>query len=521
MYPMPSPAPAKRTKKPTRRATSSAKKRTTATPRLKPRPKTAPRRNGSVDHAGSKAAGAGAGTGAAAPGAITNYSTALRWLYEHTDYERMRLIRYNTTTFNLSRMQRLLKALGNPQKDVPFVHIAGTKGKGSTVAMATAMLEACGYTVGSYTSPHLVDLRERIQINGHMISHHDLVELFKLVKSKARSIGEDKPSFFEIMTACAIRHFADQAVDVAVLETGLGGRLDSTNVVKPLICGITQISLDHTNVLGKTLSEIAAEKAGIMKRGVPCITCEQHPQVIEVFRKTAEEVGAPLFVIGKDVEFSYRFEANRELGPHTRICLTTPNAMYEHLAVPLKGEHQALNCGIALAIVDKLTDRGFTAPEEKLVEGLGRTKLPGRMELAWADPRILLDGAHNAASLQALVRSIGAHVPYDSLVMVFGCCEDKDIPGMLGQLSLGADKVIFTRARNTPRSMDPDDLMRRFNEVTGKMAQTAPSLEAALNLAARAVGREDLICVTGSFYLIGETKKYLADLASKRAKQTA
>jgi dihydrofolate synthase / folylpolyglutamate synthase len=500
MAAMPSSAAAKRTRKTTRRTTVSAKKRTTAA--------AAPRRRSTV-------------AAATAPGAITSYSSALRWLYEHTDYERMRLVRYNTTTFNLNRMQRLLKALGNPHKDVPFVHIAGTKGKGSTVAMTAAMLQGCGYTVGTFTSPHLVDLRERIQINGHLISQHDLTDLFKLVKTKARAIGEDKPSFFEIMTACAIRHFADQAVDLAVLETGLGGRLDSTNVVKPLLCGLTQISLDHTNVLGKTLGAIAAEKAGIMKKGVPCLTCEQPAEVMEVFRKTAEEVGAPLLVVGKDIEFSYRFEANRELGPHTRICLSTPHGMYEHLAVPLKGEHQALNCGLALALVDRLIDRGFQVPEEKLIQGLGATKLPGRMELAWTEPRILLDGAHNAASLHALVRSIGAHVPYDSLVMIFGCCEDKDIFGMLQQLSLGADKVIFTRARNNPRAMDPDDLLRRFSDVTGKMAQTAPSLEAALNLAARAVGREDLICVTGSFYLVGETKKYLHDLAAKRARQTA
>ena len=500
---MPTSASSKRVRKPARR-TASPKKRTTATARL-----TAPRQ--------PRRRPASAQSPAA--GGITNYSSALRWLYEHTDYERMRLIRYNTTTFNLSRMQRVLKALGNPQKDVQFVHIAGTKGKGSTVAMTSAMLKSCGYTVGTFTSPHLVDLRERIQINGQLISQHDMTELFKLVKSKARSIGEDRPSFFEIMTACAIRYFADQAVDIAVLETGLGGRLDSTNVVRPLLCGITQISLDHTNVLGKTLASIAAEKAGIMKKGVPCLTCEQPPEVLEVFRATAEQTGTPLFVIGKDVEFSYRFEANRELGPHTRICLTTPHAVYEHLAVPLKGEHQALNCGIALAIVDKLTERGFNAPEEKIIDGLLQTNLPGRMEVAWPEPRILLDGAHNAASLHALVRSIGAHVPYDSLVMIFGCCEDKDVLGMLQQLNLGADKVIFTRARNNPRAMDPEDLMRRFSDVTGKMAQTAPGLDAALNLAARAVGREDLICVTGSFYLVGEAKKYLNELAAKRAKQ--
>lgn len=496
MAAMPTSTASKRAGKTPRRTTQTEKKRTTAT---------------KIPAAVSQHA-------STPSQAITNYSTALRWLYEHTDYERMRLVRYNTTTFNLNRMHRLLKVLGNPQKDVPFVHIAGTKGKGSTVAMLSSMLRSCGYTVGSYTSPHLVDLRERVQVNGHMIGHHDLIELLKLVKSKSKQFGDDQPSFFEIMTACAIRHFADQAVDIAVLETGLGGRLDSTNVVKPLACGITQISYDHTNVLGKTLAAIAAEKAGIMKKGVPCVTCEQPAEVMRVFRQVAEEVGAPLFVTGKEIEFSYRFEANRELGPHTRVCLTTPSATYEHLPVPLKGEHQALNCGIALAVLDKLVEKGFRAPEEKLIEGLSATQLPGRMEVVWSEPRILLDGAHNAASLQALIRSIGAHVPYDSLVIIFGCCEDKDITGMMQQLNLGADKVIFTRAKANPRSMDPADLLHRFNEQSGKMAQAAPNLDAALNLAARAVGREDLICVTGSFYLVGETKKYLTDLAAKRAK---
>ncbi|MBI1369316.1 MAG: bifunctional folylpolyglutamate synthase/dihydrofolate synthase [Planctomycetes bacterium] len=454
----------------------------------------------------------------AAGSAITNYSTALRWLYDHTDYERMRLVRYNTTTFNLNRMHRLLKALGNPHKSLKFVHIAGTKGKGSTVAMLANMLQASGYTIGTYTSPHLIDLRERIAINGQMISHNDLTELFKLVKSKARQFANDPPTFFEIMTAVGIRHFADQAVDLAILETGLGGRLDSTNVVTPLICGITQISIDHTNILGKTLTEIASEKAGIIKKNIPIVTCEQTPAAMKVFKTAAEEVGAPLIVTGKDIEFSYRFESNRELGPHTRVCLTTPTATYDHLPVPLKGEHQALNCSIAIAILDKLREKGFKTTDEKITAGLAATRLPGRMEQVWEEPRILLDGAHNAASIAALIKSIGAHVPYDSLVMIFGCGEDKDIRGMLEQINLGADKVIFTRAKSNPRAVEPRELMQRFNEVSGKMSQTAKTLEDAFNLAARAVGREDLICVTGSFYLVGEAKKYLAELAAKRGK---
>lgn len=451
---------------------------------------------------------------------ITSYATALRWLYDHTDYERMRIVRYNSATFNLDRMRELLEKLGNPQDQIKCVHVAGTKGKGSTCAMLESMLRACGYTVGLYSSPHLVDLRERITVNGDLISQSEFTSTLKSVQYWVRRM-QDKPSFFEIMTAVGLRYFAQKAVDVAVLETGLGGRLDATNVVTPLVCGITQISLDHTEVLGRDLAAIAKEKAGIFKKGVPAITCEQPAEAARAIKQIAEQVGAPLVFTGDDIEFSYRFEANRELGPHTRVCLTTADHQYEHLAVPLRGEHQALNCGLALALLDRLRLNGFELNEAQIVQGLANTVLPGRMETAWEEPRILLDGAHNAASMAALIKAIGAHIPYDSLVMVFGCAQDKDVMKMLSEVELGADKIIFTRARNNPRAADPQDLVKQFAEVSEKMAQTADTLEEALNLAARAVSREDLICVSGSFYLVGEAKKYLGELANKRASAAA
>jgi dihydrofolate synthase/folylpolyglutamate synthase len=229
-------------------------------------------------------------------------------------------------------------------------------------------------------------------------------------------------------------------------------------------------------------------------------------------------VGAPLEFTGKQIDFSYRFEANRELGPHTRVCLTTPTSRWEHLPVPLRGEHQAHNCGLALAILDKLKSHGFSIPEDKVIAGLASTSITGRMEQVWDEPRVIVDGAHNAHSIQALIRALGAHVAYDSLVMIFGCGQDKDILGMLKQLALGADKIIFTRAKSNARATEPEDLMARFNDLSGKMAQIAPTLEDALRLAGRAVSREDLIVVTGSFYLAGEAKKYYADLAAKRRK---
>ena len=450
---------------------------------------------------------------------ITNYATALRWLNEHTNYERMRIVPYNTRTFSLERMRRLLDVLGKPHEQLKVVQVAGSKGKGSTCAMLASMLQRCGYTVGLYSSPHLVDLRERISIDGQMISHADLIEIFKIIERNYGKLGSNPPSFFDIMTGAALRHFADQAVDIAVLETGLGGRLDSTNVVKPLVCGMVQISLDHMNILGHDLASIAREKAGIFKSHVPAISVEQDPAVTKVLDEVAEKNSTPLQYTGKEIDFSFRFEATRELGPHTRVCITTSTSRWEHLPVPLRGEHQAYNCGLALALLDKLKAHGFEVPEEQVVAGLSQTNLPGRMEQVWDEPRILIDGAHNGVSVQALIRSLGAHIAYDSMVLVFGCGQDKDVNGMLKQISLGADKVIFTRARSNLRAMEPEDLQQRFGELSGKMSQTAPNLVEALRLAGRAVSREDIILITGSFYLVGEAKKHLADAKTKRVRR--
>lgn len=446
---------------------------------------------------------------------ITNFATAQRWLNGHVDYERLRIVPYNSRTFSLERMRKLLGRLGNPHQQLRCVLVAGTKGKGSTCAMLASMLKSCGYTVGLYASPHLVDLRERITIDGRMISYADMVDLMKLIAGQEQAVSSNRPSYFEVLTAAALRHFADQAVDVAVLETGLGGRLDSTNVVTPLVCGMTHISLDHTNVLGRDLKNIAREKAGIFKKDVPAVSVAQDPGVEQVLKEVAEGVTSPLDFTGNQIDFSYRFEANRELGPHTRVCVTTDTSRWEHLPVPLKGEHQAHNCGLALALLDKLKANEFTVPDEQVISGLAQTQLSGRMEQVHDEPRVFIDGAHNASSLQALIRSLGAHIAYDSLVLIFGCGQDKEYMGMLKEVSLGADKIIFTRAKMNPRAFEPVDLMTRFGELSGKMAQVAKNLPEALKVASRAVTREDLIVVTGSFYLAGEAKKYFIDRANR------
>ncbi|MBN1805093.1 MAG: bifunctional folylpolyglutamate synthase/dihydrofolate synthase [Sedimentisphaerales bacterium] len=438
--------------------------------------------------------------------AFKTYQQAIDYLFERTDYEKQERLRYNVTTFNLDRMQKFLSLLGNPHDKIQTVHIGGTKGKGSTATMLARMLEANGYKVGLYTSPHVVHLHERITINSNMITDSEMCGLMNRIYAPVEKMSKtDPPTFFEIMTALAFMHFVDNQVDIAVIETGLGGRLDSTNVIKPKVIGITSLSIDHQNLLGNTIDSIAKEKAGIFKRGVPAVTVQQEPSAMRVLKLHATAVQAPLSVTGSDIDFSQRFETSREHGPHTRICLTTPTSKFEHLKVPLHGRHQAINCGLALAMLDKLKSVGYKIDNDKAAEGLGKVSLAGRMEMICEDPRIMIDAAHNAASIQALIHAVGQNIPYDSMVVIFGCNSDKDIRGMLQKLQFGADKVIFTRS-NSPKAVSPDDLAEMYTEICGKMFQTAPSLGQALQLAGSAVSKEDLICITGSFYLIGQAK---------------
>ena len=438
--------------------------------------------------------------------AFRSYKEAMHYLFAQTDYEKQSRLRYNADTFSLKRMEKLLSLLGNPHKKTRTAHIAGTKGKGSTATMLGKMLEANGYKVGLYTSPHLTHLHERITVNSEMISQRQMYGLLNRVHAPLEKMAkDDAPTFFEIMTALAFLHFADTKVDIGVIETGLGGRLDSTNVIDPEVVGITSLSIDHQSQLGETIDSIAKEKAGVFKSGVPVVTVQQEPNAMKVLKSEAAAVDAPLSVTGGDIDFSHRFETSREDGPHTRICLTTPTSKFEHLRVPLHGKHQAINCGLALAMLDKLKSSGYEIDNEKASEGLNRVSLAGRMEMICNDPRVMIDAAHNAASVKAIIHAIGQNIPYDSMVVIFGCNKDKDVRGILSMLQYGADKVIFTRS-NSPKAMLPQDLGEMYTDICGKMYQTALSLGEALQLAKSAVSKEDLILITGSFYLIGQAK---------------
>ncbi len=448
---------------------------------------------------------------------IRTFRSAVNYLDSLTNYERVTRAQYTPSNFGLARMNRLLAALGKPHKAFKCAHIAGTKGKGSTATMLATMLQACDMKVGLYTSPHLLNIRERIAINGVMISESAFaraVAAVAAITAKARVL---KPTYFEVLTAAAFHHFAAEGVDIAVVETGLGGRLDATNAITPEVVGITSISYDHVAQLGTDLVSIAREKAGIIKKGVPVVCAPQPQSVKEALKSVADEVEAPLRFANEDVHFTYRFEFSRSVGRHARICLTTPTSRFEHLHVPLLGVHQAVNCGVALTMLDVLKSRGFPIDDQRAMAGLANIKLRGRMDMICEQPRILVDAAHNAASIDALMRAVGQNISYDSMIVIFGCHKDKDINGMIRRIQLGADKMIFV-STGTPRSADPHELAALYTEHSGKMAQVADSLEGAMRIAQGAITREDVICITGSFYLIAEAMRKFGNNRSGKSR---
>jgi len=452
---------------------------------------------------------------------VTTFASAIQYLTTLTNVETLRPSHVDkSTVFRLDRMTALVRALGDPQASFRSVHVAGSKGKGSVCEMTAAALAGCGFTVGVFTSPHLVDIRERIRINSEPIGQMPFARLISKVSTAAAGLPQrlGDVTAFEALTAAAFVYFAQEAVDVAVIEVGLGGTTDATNVITPVVSAITAIQMEHSQLLGPTLADIARHKAGIIKPGVPVVTVPQCEEVLAVFRESAALAAAPLRVLGADMEFSSRFESTPDLGPHMRVCLTGERGCFDHLAVPLLGEHQASNCGVALAILDSLRSSGMHISDADVAAGLRLTSRAGRLERIHDDPRIYVDGAHNPESIHALMKSLGAYITYDSVVVVFGCAADKDVAGMLAKLATGADKVFFTAAEGSDRAIDPRELQRKFSEVSTKMSQVTPTLKEAINAAARAVSKGDIVLVTGSFLLAGEAKRLFAGKAEREAK---
>lgn len=442
---------------------------------------------------------------------------ALAWLDRRLNYER---VPPAPGTFALARMRRLLAAVGSPHESVAVVHVAGTKGKGSTVTMIAGILEAAGYRVGRYLSPHVHALEERIGIDGTPISAAALGAAFATVvpvverlDHEAARRGTRGPTWFEVLTAVAFLHFARSEVDFAVLETGLGGRLDATNVSRPVLSVITSISLDHMALLGNTVAKIAAEKAGIIKRGVPVVSGATHPSARRVIRATAARRRAPLRELGRDFSAaSLDAAAGRQppLGSSSvRIQLpaTLRGTDETDSTYPLGmvGRHQADNAALAVVAARWLDELGHRIPEQAIAAGLRRAVLPARIEVVSRTPLVVVDAAHNVASMKALVATLaGALAAHAPRVLVFAASADKQIERMLAVAAGHFDRVIVTRYATNPRAATVDRLQAACRRAGLPAAEAAASPATAVARARRIAGRNGLVCVAGSFFLAAE-----------------
>ena len=407
----------------------------------------------------------------------------------------------------LDRTLTLLRALGDPQHAFTAMHVGGTNGKGSTAAMLAAMLASQGYCVGLYTSPHLVDFSERIQINGHPIPSEWLAELTERVRVAAEAHLAEPPTFFEATTVVAFAYFAEMRVEHAVVEVGLGGRFDATNVIAPLVSIITTIGLDHQEYLGNTLEAIAFEKAGIIKRGAPVVVGRMGEGPLSVIRAAAAERQAGCVVLDQD------FHAAGE-GPE---CFAYRGLRWrtEELACSLLGRHQLDNAACALAALEMAAERGARVSERALRDGLRTVRWPGRLELAGRRPDIWLDGAHNPHAAEALatylraLRARRGEPAVGRLVLVVGMMRDKDRRGILAVLTAvpGVRQLILTRAAH-PRAAAPEELAQDAAEL-GVPITLKPTVGEALACARALAGEDDTICVTGSLLVAGEAKAML------------
>jgi dihydrofolate synthase/folylpolyglutamate synthase len=395
----------------------------------------------------------------------------------------------------LDPIRSLLERLHDPQNTFPSLLIAGTNGKGSVAAMTASILTTGGFKTGLYTSPDLNDLRERIRIDGRMISREETVICAEQVRGQ---IGE-QISYFEFLTAMAFLHFQRQQVEIAVLEIGMGGRLDATNVVTPLVSVITNISLEHREYLGGTLEKIAREKGGIIKQGGgACLTAARQNRVIETLESICRERGAALYRVGKEIRttihrdgtFSYHGIGGRR---------------YERLVCPLPGRHQFVNAALALGVTELIGEVGFRIDERAVAEGLRKTRWEGRLEVLRRSPMLLVDGAHNPAGVATLCQALKNNFPHRRLFLIFGVLGDKDYRAMVKRLFPLADRVFLTRPRSG-RALPIETLLpvaKGFQANIDVVGNPGEALSQALSLA----GEEDIVCAAGSLYLIGEIKK--------------
>jgi dihydrofolate synthase/folylpolyglutamate synthase len=424
------------------------------------------------------------------------YQATLDYLYSFVDYSLQRNFRYSPGQFELGRMFALMEVLGNPQNRYPIIHIAGTKGKGSVSALCASALQAAGYHTGLYTSPHLEDFNERIQVDRQKIPHEDISILVDEIRPVIESIP--RLTFFEITTALAFLYFARQQAGAAVIEVGLGGRLDATNVCTPSVSVITSLSYDHMAILGDTLAQIAAEKAGIIKPGVPVVVAPQAEEAFTVLDSIASERHAPLIAVGREFHFSRGAFTLQEQS--LRIWENDQNPGHE-LKIPLAGEHQVENATVAYAAL-KTAIRGgqIHLDDAAIARGFAHTSWPGRFEVLQQDPPVVLDCAHNRDSARRLRLALDDYYPGLPVVLVFGASEDKDILGMLDELIPKACKVILVKSFH-PRAASLEHLERLVRDM-GKPVVVVPDVAEAVLEAETLARNQAMVLVTGSIFVV-------------------
>ncbi|MCA9179018.1 MAG: bifunctional folylpolyglutamate synthase/dihydrofolate synthase [Planctomycetales bacterium] len=456
---------------------------------------------------------------------IRTYADAERFLLDRINYERVPATRQD---LRLERMVRLLKRLGDPHRHAPIVHLAGTKGKGSTAALLSHLLVGGGHRVGLYTSPHLTRLEERLRVDHVPCTEPDFIRLVAETMPAVVEMDQagDAPTFFELSTALALQHFRESKVEFMVLETGLGGRLDSTNVCDPVVSVITSISLDHTRQLGDTLPKIAAEKCGIIKRRRPVVSGVLQPELAEIVEDFARRQQTNVARLDRDFHLSDVQLASAP-EPATLLTYRSPRRTLADLSLGMLGRHQARNAALALATLEQLEQTGHCRFDETVARRALRTaQWPARIELLRKRPEFIVDVAHNVASAQALVDTLRECFPpapgdeVDSTpgrrTLVLAISRDKDMPGIMSVLLPAFDRVVLTKFVNNPRAFDPAEMRRTATELTRQRdlpleLLVEPEPLAAWRLASQSAGPNDLVCIAGSFFLAAELRDVVLD----------
>ncbi|MCP4175065.1 MAG: bifunctional folylpolyglutamate synthase/dihydrofolate synthase [Fuerstiella sp.] len=459
----------------------------------------------------------------------TTYEDAVRWIYDRIDYERVRP-RRQSGHFRLERVERLLALIGSPQQRIRSIHIAGTKGKGSTAAMVDAMLTASGIRSGLFTSPHIHLFEERMRVAGRMPAPDELTSMVRclqdILQDADADLIKDGVTYFEVATLLTWMYFDRNDVSLAVLETGLGGRLDCTTICRPVATVITSIGLDHTHILGHTIEAIAGEKAGIIKLGVPVFSWVQQPEAVRVVTERSAALECELFLGDCDIFERVQQMVATDVGkqqcsddsgrPCQRFDVTTPLANYTDLMLPLLGEHQRRNAALAVAVLDLLSQQDQRVTADSMAEGLASLSWPLRFEVVSTAPLIVLDAAHNPDSIEACLHTLNSQAwPAECRTLIFAVSRDKDADQMLQLVRPHFKTIILTRFETNPRSYSPQELADLL--AAGQSPETADTVTVvtaetpaeALSLARKTTGHDGPICGTGSIFLAAELRNLL------------